>query len=734
MKSRFLFLFLLGPCAAVWAQSAAKLQANRAKLAQLPDGEARVTLLVELAHDYLSFDLDSARMYIHEARNTARRVKDLWGETSYHSWYASLAVRQQTPASAIPHLDTALSIATRMRDTVMMAGMYQTKGNVYDRMGEPYTALVWLGKGEELANKTRKGQLKARLLFDKGRLCQTVGEWEDAMKAFLSSLRLADSMGRDDLKGHIYTGISTVYIKLNDEPKVREYAQKTLDLGEKLNNPFLKGQGAYRLGVAEALARHYEEARRHFEKSLEWQRSIGRDLEVTRAQMALVRVLAQLKRYEQAENILSAVDTTLFTNYLDQTHEYRLAHAVLAEAQGNIQAAEKWHRLNVSGAEKIKDRRSINESYSELSQFYERQSNPGAALNALRAAQQILSESQYITNMRSALERELSVRSEKEKAELESQKLRSELLVEQQQKSLLESRLQAERQQKQLADLEAQRLLQDCELESKDMSLLQSRLLQDKKDGELQLLNQEKDLQAERLRAERLYRLLLVALSAIGLALIYLFYRRRQRSHLLELRTHLAQDLHDDLGSDMSGISYSAFAAGRSGDAARMRETLQNISEQSGRLVEDMRDIVWSIHPDNDSMEKMAARMRQYAAQALESQGIDVHFSMAPQLRPLKMQPEARKHLYLFFKEALHNIARHAQCTRADVNLRREKNELLLEIRDNGRGFDTAAQTTGSGGNGLRNLKQRAEVLGGKMEMDSRSGSGTSIRLRAPLR
>jgi signal transduction histidine kinase len=233
--------------------------------------------------------------------------------------------------------------------------------------------------------------------------------------------------------------------------------------------------------------------------------------------------------------------------------------------------------------------------------------------------------------------------------------------------------------------------------------------------------------------AERLYRILLAGLFVAGLLALYFFYRRLQRSRLLELRANIAQDLHDDLGSEMSGISLASFSAARSGDPARMGEALQTIAGQSSRLVEDMRDIVWSIHPDNDSLEKIAARMRQYAAQMLEPQDVAVHFQVAANALPLKMQPEARKHLYLFFKEAIHNIARHAQCDRADISIRRENGSFVLEIRDNGQGFEPNAPLKTTGGNGLRNLRNRAEVLGGKLVVESTPGAGTVLRLVAPL-
>lgn len=710
-----------------------------AKLASLPESKERVTTLVGLAYDYLSFHADSARLFAHASLQLARKVGDGWGEATYYIWEATVQQHQNLPDQALANLDTALAISARRRDTILLAGIYQTKANILLVKHEGYAALAYMEKAEQLARHTRKGQLKTRIQMDKGRIHQAIGEIENAMACMLTAVHLADSMGREDLLAHAYTGIGSLFTFTEDEPKLREYAEKALVSATKSGNPFLKAQATYKLGVADALRKDYEAARQKLEESLNMHRTIDRPVDAAGVMMALIKVLVHLKQYDRADALWTEAGLHL-DQYPDQEHGYKLAKATLLEETGQWEEAEKWYKKNVEMAEETQDRSAINTSYREISEFYERKKDYPAALAALRSAKQILSESTYAVSMRRAIEKEIEVGNERDKAYrerqiavLESDKLRSDLLVEQQQKTLLQTRLHTEQQQRQLSALEAQQLLQSCEIESKDISLREAQLTREKREREMALLNQEKSLQSAQLRAERLYRILLAGLFVAGLFALYFFYRRLQRSRLLELRANIAQDLHDDLGSEMSGISLASFSAARSGDPARMGEALQTIAGQSSRLVEDMRDIVWSIHPDNDSLEKIAARMRQYAAQMLEPQDVAVHFQVAANALPLKMQPEARKHLYLFFKEAIHNIARHARCDRADVGIRREKGSFVLEIHDNGQGFDPDEPMKTTGGNGLRNLRHRAEVLGGKLVVESRPGAGAVVRLVAPL-
>ncbi len=238
----------------------------------------------------------------------------------------------------------------------------------------------------------------------------------------------------------------------------------------------------------------------------------------------------------------------------------------------------------------------------------------------------------------------------------------------------------------------------------------------------------------------RFYAGICILLEAIVFAL-GLGYRLRHLAHekeaaqedLLTLRANVSQDLHDDLGSELSSMSLSAYSASRSGDSQRMAASLSDLSTQASKLVEDMRDIVWAMNPVNDSMTKLADRMRAFAARLFDERGTRLHFRFSEKTASLNIQPEARKQVYLFYKEALNNAARHAQAANVFVEMTLAGNQFLLEIRDDGQGFSPKTASSPTGGNGLRNLRRRAESLGGQLEIESAEGAGTAIRLRAAL-
>ena len=209
--------------------------------------------------------------------------------------------------------------------------------------------------------------------------------------------------------------------------------------------------------------------------------------------------------------------------------------------------------------------------------------------------------------------------------------------------------------------------------------------------------------------------------------------KQQAQEKLLNFRARVSQDLHDDLGSEISSMSLFSYNVARSGDPKRMAESLENISEQSSKLVEDMRDIVWAMNPENDSMAKVADRMRAFARQVFDEKSVALHFDFLPPIDGLKIRPEARKQVYLFYKEALTNAAKHANASSISVKMGLENGQFFLKIIDDGQGFSKKTEQTSTGGNGLGNLQKRAANLGGKLQIDSSAEKGTTITLRADI-
>jgi signal transduction histidine kinase/ligand-binding sensor domain-containing protein len=236
---------------------------------------------------------------------------------------------------------------------------------------------------------------------------------------------------------------------------------------------------------------------------------------------------------------------------------------------------------------------------------------------------------------------------------------------------------------------------------------------------------------------------LTLAVIALGV-MVYAFYRYRM-ARLLQManvRTRIATDLHDDIGSGLSRMAIlSEVVKQQVGETAAKKSVpmLTEIADSARVLVGSMRDIVWAIDPYHDDLGNVVVRVRQFASDVLEPQNIKFDLQAPLELEKIKLDPEQRRHLFLIFKEAINNIARHADCTLVSLDITVSHNRLSAEIRDDGRGFSvvaaTEAPTNGrAGGHGLENMKSRAKELGGHLSVDSSPSRGTCLKLTIPLK
>jgi signal transduction histidine kinase len=213
-------------------------------------------------------------------------------------------------------------------------------------------------------------------------------------------------------------------------------------------------------------------------------------------------------------------------------------------------------------------------------------------------------------------------------------------------------------------------------------------------------------------------------------ATVYYFHNQSIRRILAieAVRQKVARDLHDDIGSALSTINILSIVAKNKikEDPLKAEEYISKIGDNSTRMMEAMDDIVWSINPENDNMQKIISRMRQFATEVLEPKNIELDFLIDEQTKELHLNMQEKRDLFLVFKEAINNIAKYANATLVKTKLSLNNNKLVLYIEDNGEGFDIE---NADGGNGLNNMQKRAEALNAKFKIASMFNSGTTVTL-----
>lgn len=215
-------------------------------------------------------------------------------------------------------------------------------------------------------------------------------------------------------------------------------------------------------------------------------------------------------------------------------------------------------------------------------------------------------------------------------------------------------------------------------------------------------------------------------------AIAYGLYRYRV-SRLLEvvaMRTRIATDLHDDIGANLTRIAVLSEVVRRKGPADTDAH-LASIATVARESVTAMSDIVWAISPGRDGLNDLTRRMRQHAEEVFAAGDTKLSFTGPQMDRHVRLSVDTRRDVYLLFKEAVNNAARHSRCSRADIRLQYDARGLILSVADDGAGFDPASADQG---NGLASMRNRAARLGASFGVDSRPGRGTTVQLEVPHR
>lgn len=233
----------------------------------------------------------------------------------------------------------------------------------------------------------------------------------------------------------------------------------------------------------------------------------------------------------------------------------------------------------------------------------------------------------------------------------------------------------------------------------------------------------------------------LVALTVVATPLILLLTRRaakdgRERERLLRAavrasdaeRVRIARDLHDGVVQDLAGSSYSiSTLVGRLDDEPEVAGELEEVSRTLRTSMRSLRSLLVEIYPPDLHVEGLAAALHDLTA-PLAAAGVSVDVDVTGESGS---SDDAVALVWRVAQEAVRNVAAHAGAQRMSVTVHREERLLVLEVIDDGRGFDTTSARPG-GGFGLRGLRSLARDAGARLEVESTVGVGTTVRLEVP--
>jgi signal transduction histidine kinase len=228
----------------------------------------------------------------------------------------------------------------------------------------------------------------------------------------------------------------------------------------------------------------------------------------------------------------------------------------------------------------------------------------------------------------------------------------------------------------------------------------------------------------------------------MNFALIYKSRLYQQENIKLEIQKHLelsqqrtaiSADLHDDLGASLSSIHLNAILAQKilQEKSPEINVSLSKMVNDLKLVMENMGDIVWAINTSGYEQKSLSSQLKDFYFELMESQNLQCHYHIDEVLEGQITDINARKNLLLIAKEAINNILKHARSSAIDISLSKKNDYLLFEIQDNGIGMNNIEAM--KSGNGLRNMRFRAEKLNGTCTFSSVLGAGTTISCLVPL-
>ncbi len=217
--------------------------------------------------------------------------------------------------------------------------------------------------------------------------------------------------------------------------------------------------------------------------------------------------------------------------------------------------------------------------------------------------------------------------------------------------------------------------------------------------------------------------------------------RLEQQQTLERERMRIARDMHDEMGSKLTKISFLSehvqVAAGSQGPVA---ERIEQIAVTSRDLLKTMDEIVWVVNPVNDTLENLTTYLSHYAVEYFQNTTVECSLRLPPEIPHYPLSSEARHNLFLTFEEILNNVLKHSGACHVKVEMGIRNHGFELTVADDGKGFEVPPVSSpngqvrrAGGGNGLRNMRQRLSAIGGECLISSRPGAGTCVTLRFGL-
>jgi len=544
------------------------------------------------------------------------------------------------------------------------------------------------------------------------------GDNPAALINYERALEYADEGGDKLARVRVLVALSSYYINLSETDKAIEICHQGIGEATSIDNTDAAAQFYNNLSLAHSYVLEYEKAVAYADKSIELKKQSSHEESLANAYLNKGYYLGEMGKYEES-----------FQYYELAITLYRKHNTYHALTQTYINYA--WTYTDLKQFKKARMHLARALDYAEKSADKIRQAG------AWNVAGYYYRKAGYSDSVVYALQKGLSL-------SLDADHKRNALVAYQE---LSEFHKDAGNNALALKYLTDAYHLKDTIFDEAKIQLAQSlnaRYEALQKEEEIKLLNAQQENDRLTIQKQRLTLLTIVLLgiaAAVSLYLLFKRYRRRQEEEKQkELhrrkeaeRLRIARDMHDEIGAGLTRIVMrSRQIKGHLHETGEhtngVADVLDKLESESRTLSHNIGEIIWALNPQNDTLDTLCAYLRNYAYEYLEEAGIETKINFPNEVPSKPVTPEVRRNIFLIIKESLNNLVKHAGATRAEISLALSNGELSVSIVDNGKGINDDAETLA--GNGLKNMRKRAEEIGGAFSFKAGNGSGTTIRIQ----
>ena len=733
LKIKFLLLLVFAISEPSYAQKVSKTDSLIKVLKTQKEDTSKVNTLNALSVElWQTSNYSEAKKYAEDALAVAEKTRFNTGKSYAYNNIGIVYSLQGNYPEALKNHTTALNISEGIGNKKAIGYAYNCIAVIYSHQGNYNEALKNFLNSLKINQQIGFKRGVSTILNNIGNIYSDQGNYPEALKQYLAALKINEEMGYKSGIAASYGNIGSIYSYQGNYPEALENYFAALKINEEIGSINAIAYSYNNIGFIYEVQNNYPEALKKYLASRKIFEKTGDKKGLAFSYNALGVVYKKL--YDYPEALKNHFASLKIREEIGDKEGVANSDINIGETYielENIFEATRFLQAGLAHSLKIRSKDNIKESYRRLAMLDSATGNwEGAYQNHKLFTlyrDSLVNEESSKKIIQSQMQYEFDKKEDSLNYQqtLTNEKLKQQtLLVQQQEQSLLLK-------QKELALLSNAQQIQQLQIEKNEADFAVQKVAQkaedDKKQGQLVLLNKEKSIQSLELNKQKQLKKFLLAgfvLFAILSFFIYRNYRNRQNVKLLMLRNKIASDLHDDVGSTLSSISlFSQMAQQQSKEVIPMLET---IGDSSRKMLEAMADIVWTINPENDQFEKIILRMRSFAYELLGVRKIDFEFIADEEVTKIKLPMNVRKNLYLIFKEATNNMVKYSGADKALFTIKEEKNRLIMLINDNGKGFDSQQSREG---NGLKNMKRRADEIKAQFKIVSNPGKGTSVQL-----